>query len=101
MATTLQGIVLFATFEKEDVFQYTDPKTNVVRPLRSLKVLLAHGDGTVTRESISIGPDFNASALTPQKVFGFQTTAVVSKKTGRLSFTLVPNTPILPAPTFD
>lgn len=98
MAKPLQGIVVFATYEKEDVFQYTDPKTNVTRPLRSLKVLLAHGDGTVTRESIGIPPEFNASSLEPQKVIGFPVIASVSKKSGKLSFTLAASMRPFPAP---
>lgn len=98
MANTLQGIQLFSTFERNDEFLWTDPKTGQSKMLRSLKVLLAHGDGTVTRESISIPDNYELPKLEPEATYGFPCIVTVSRKSGRLNFTLRRDMKPFPAP---
>jgi hypothetical protein len=63
MADKLQGVILCARFEKFDVFNWTDPANGQIKPIRSLKALLPAGDGTVSRESISLPPNRHRPAF--------------------------------------
>ena len=83
----LTGLVLFAKHEREDEFNYK-PVDGPAKLLRSVKVLLPHGDGTVTRESLSIPDNYELPKLSPETFYGYPCTATVSKKTGKTSFTL-------------
>ena len=78
--TKLQGPVLFARFEKLDTFNWTDPTNGLQKPIVSYKVLLAHGDGTVTRESITLPVGYRPPSLTPGEIYGFPVTARLNKK---------------------
>lgn len=80
MSTYIQGPVLFAKFEKLDTFNWTDPTTGIQKPIMSFKVLLAHGDGTVTRESITLPPQYKVPNLAHGQVYGFPVTASLNKK---------------------
>lgn len=82
----LQGPVLFATFEKIDTFNWTDPTNGLQKPIVSFKVLLAHGDGTVTRESITLPPQYKAPTLAPGEIYGFPVTARLNKKRQQVSW---------------
>lgn len=97
MAKVVEGIILFAKFEKAELFNWQDPATGQTKPIRSVKVLLAHGDGTVSRESLSIPPDMAEPKLNPGEVYGFRVSASVSKKRQTMSWTLVPGAAPLPA----
>lgn len=76
----LQGPVLFALFEKLDTFNWTDPLNGMQKPIVSYKVLLAHGDGTVSRESITLPNQQRPANLTPGELYGFPVTARLNKK---------------------
>lgn len=94
----LQGPVLFAQFEKYDTFQWTDPQTGTLKPINSLKVLLAHGDGTVTRESITLPPNFKAPSLQPGEMYGFPVTVRLNKKRMQISWDARQDLLPMPAP---
>lgn len=89
MAQLFEGLVAFVRFEKADLFNWTDPSTGQVKPLRSLKVLWSHGDGTVTRESITVPQDMEMPRLNPGEVYGFRVTSNVNKRRQIVSWTLV------------
>lgn len=84
--TTLQGPVLFARFEKLDTFNWTDPTNGTLKPIVSFKVLLAHGDGTVTRESITLPNQYKAPDLVHGEIYGFPVTARLNKKRQQVSW---------------
>lgn len=84
--TTLQGPVLYARFEKIDTFNWTDPTNGMQKPIVSYKVLLAHGDGTVTRESITLPNQYPTPDLTPGEIYGFPVTARLNKKRMQISW---------------
>lgn len=86
MSIRLQGPVLFAEFERMDTFNWTDPQTGGVKPINSFKVLLAHGDGTVTRESITLPPNYRAPALKQGSIYGFPVTVRLNKKRQAISW---------------
>lgn len=88
MMKGLEGLVVFARFERTDVFNWTDPSTNQIKPIRSIKVLMPHGDGTVTRESLSLPPDVDFPTLKPQQVYGFPCTVGINKKRQEVTWTL-------------
>jgi len=94
--TKVKGHVLFATYEKNDVFNWQDPTTGQMKPIRSIKVLLDQGDGTVTRESIALPPDMSFPALNIGEVYGFRIMTSVNKKRLQVSYTLVPGREPLP-----
>jgi hypothetical protein len=77
---SLYGPVLFGTYEKTDVYQWTDPQTGTLKPIHSLKILMAHGDGTVTRESITLPPGYKTPNLAPGQAYGFPVTPRLNKK---------------------
>lgn len=97
MAKVVEGIVAFCRFEKADVFNWQDPSTGQMKPLRSLKVLLPHGDGTVSRESISIPPEMDIPRLNPGEIYGFRCAVNLNKKKLTLNWTLVPGSTPLPS----
>ncbi|MDQ8699264.1 hypothetical protein [Hyphomicrobium sp. LHD-15] len=82
----LEGPVLFARFEKLDTYNWTDPASGLLKPLASMKVLLAHGDGTVTRESIALPNAFKAPTLIPGEMYGFPVTVRLNKKRQQISW---------------
>jgi hypothetical protein len=96
-ARELQGMIVCVVYEKDDSFEWVDPKSNQVKPLRSLKVRFPHGDGTVTRESIAVTHRFDSSSLQPETAYAFPVVATVNKK-GRLNFTLRQDIRPFPAP---
>ena len=81
-----QGPVLFARFEKLDTFNWTDPLNGVQKPIVSYKVLLAHGVGTVTRESITLPNQQRAANLTPGEFYGFPVSARLNKKRQQINW---------------
>lgn len=83
-----QGLVMFARFEKADTFNWTDPTTSQMKPIRSLKVLLPHKDGTVTRESLSLPPGMDTPRLQAGEVYGFPCSWTLNKKRQVVSWTL-------------
>lgn len=101
MTKTLEGVIVCAKLEKFDIFQWTDPANGQVKPIRSLKVLLAHGDGTVTRESISLSPSAADPQLTEGKIYAFPCTVSLNKKRQLLSWTLRADLVPFPAPQMD
>lgn len=94
----IEGVVAFAKFEKADTFQWTDPANGQVKPIRSLKVLLEHGDGTRTRESLSLPAGMDAPNLQAGQVYGFPCTVTLNKKKQLLSWTLRVDLAPFPAP---
>lgn len=101
MAKTLEGMVVCATFERMDTFNWNDPTSGQMKPIRSAKVLLAHGDGTVTRESLTLPAGFDIPSLEVGKAYAFPCTASVSKKTGKVNYTLRTDLKPFPAPTIN
>lgn len=95
---TLAGAFVAGPFEKVDVFNWTDPATGQVKPLRSVKMLLPHGDGTVTRESLTIPPEMNLPQLQANEVYFFPCTVTINKKRQTISWTLIPDRPPFLAP---
>lgn len=86
MSSQVRGHVIIGTFEKEDVFNWTDPTTGTVKPIRSLKILLPHGDGTVTRESITLPPNYRLPNLTAGNVYGFPVNPRLNKKRQQITW---------------
>lgn len=93
----IKGIVVFAKFERADTFNWTDEKGNP-KPIRSLKVLLHHGDETVSRESISIPEGMQFPQLTAGEVYGFPAMITLNKKRMLLNYTLRSDMEPFPAP---
>lgn len=100
MTKTLEGMVVFATFERLGSFNWTDPATGQSKPLRSVKVLLPHGDGTVTRESLTLPDNYELPLLDAQQPYGFPCIATV-RKNGRLTLTLRKDMKPFPAPAIQ
>ena len=98
---TIEGVFVCGKFEKVDLFQWTDPTTNQVKPIRSVKMLLSHGDGTVSRESLSIPTDMNLPMLREGEIYAFPCTVTINKKRQTVSWTLVPDRPPFLAPDMD
>jgi hypothetical protein len=101
MTAYMQGPVLFAKFEKLDTYNWTDPTNGLPKPILSFKVLLAHGDGTVTRESITLPPQYKAPQLQPGQVYGFPVTARMNKKKQVLQWDARPDLSPFPAPEME
>lgn len=101
MSTTLQGTMLFARKERNDEFAWTDPKTGQTKMLRSLKVLLSHGDGTVSRESISIPDNYELPKIDDGEMYVFPCIVTVSRKNGRLNYALRRDMKPFPVPAID
>lgn len=97
--STLQGPVLFAKFEKVDTYNWTDPANGMQKPIVSFKVLLAHGDGTVTRESITLPTPYTAPDLKPGDTYGFPVTVRFNKK--RQQVTWNARADMMPFPAAD
>jgi hypothetical protein len=98
MAKTLTGLVMFAEFELADTFNWTDPKTNAVKPLRSIKVLVNNGDKTITRESISVPDGHVIPDLEVSQVYGFPVISGYSKKRNENTYALRTDVAPFPAP---
>lgn len=96
---TLQGPVLFAKYEKVDTFNWTDPTNGLQKPIVSFKVLLAQGDGTVTRESITLPAHYKVPNLIPGEIYGFPVTARLNKKRQQVSWDA--RADLLPFPVTD
>lgn len=84
--TRLLGPVLYARFEKLDTFNWTDPTNGLPKPIVSFKVLLPHGDGTVTRESITLPAQYQPPKLTAGEVYSFPVTVRINKKRQQVSW---------------
>lgn len=98
MAKQLEGVIVCAKVEKFDIFNWPDPTTGQIKPIRSLKVLLAHGDGTVTRESVSLPTSMTDPKLEEGQVYALPCTVTLNKKRQTLSWTLRADLPPFPAP---
>lgn len=98
MAKQLEGILVCARFEKHDLYNYTDPANGQVKPLRSIKALLAAGDGTVSRISISLPPELPEPSLDKDAVYAFPCFISVNRKKQVLNYTLSAGVPPFPAP---
>lgn len=95
---TIDGLVLFARFEKADTFVWHDPATGQQKPIRSLKVLVANGDGTITRESLTLPANYEPPALKAGEMFGFPVLVTFSKKKQILNWNLRSDMTPFPAP---
>jgi hypothetical protein len=95
------GMLMAAQQERTDEFVWVDPKTGQAKTLRSIKVLLPHGDGTITRESISIPDNYELPALQPNLSYAFPVIVTVSRKSGRLNYTLRRDLKPFPAPQLE
>ena len=101
MAKSIDGLVVFAEFEKQDSFLWQDPATGQSKPIRSLKVLMAHGDKTVTRESLTLPPNYELPALKPGEKYGFPVVVSINKKKQILSWNLRSDMAPFPAPRLE
>ncbi len=101
MAKTLEGVFVSAIFEKVDVFNWQDPVSGQTKPIRSLKVLLAHGDGCVTRESITLPNGVEAPRLNVGEKYALPVTVSLNKKRQTLTYTLRTDFPPMPAPAIE
>lgn len=97
----INGNLLFGKFEKVDVYQWTDPTTGTVKPIHSIKILLAHGDGTVTRESITLPPNYKVPNLVPGEAYGFPVIPRLNKKRQMISWDARQDLMPVPAPTIE
>jgi hypothetical protein len=95
------GMLMAAQQERTDEFVWVDPKTGQAKTLRSIKVLLPHGDGTITRESISIPDNYELPALEPNQSYAFPVIVTVSRKSGRLNYTLRRDLKPFPTPQLE
>jgi hypothetical protein len=98
MTKQLEGVVMCAKFEKLYEGSWTDPVNGQVKPYRSFKVLLPNGDGTVTRESISVPMTMRLPELEEGKAYALACTVSLNKKKQTLSWTLRSDVPPFPAP---
>lgn len=101
MAGTMEGTVVFGTYKTTETFNYTDPTNGQVKPLVSMKVLVAHGDGTVSLESLSVPPNYRAPELTSGRAYGFPCTPRVGRKDMKLRWTLRADFLPFPAPALQ
>lgn len=99
MTKPMQGPILFAQFEKLDTFTWIDPTTNIGKPITTFKVLLPHGDGTVSRESITLPPNYKPPVLTAGTYYGFPVVVKYNKK--RQQITWEARSDLLPISHFD
>lgn len=98
MAKTMQGDVKFGEFETLDQYDWNDPVSGKIKPLRSLKILQAHGDKTITRVSISLPEGHPAPSLTPGSAYGFPVKNKFNKKHQRIDYELRTDMAPFPAP---
>lgn len=84
--TKPQGHILIGRYEKTDTFTWTDPTNGTQKPIVSFKVLVAQGDGTVTRESITLPSQYRPPNLKPGETYGFPVTARLNKKRMQISW---------------
>jgi hypothetical protein len=99
MAKKLKGVIVCAQVEKFDVFNWTDPANGQIKPIKSLKALLEHGDGTVERISVSLAPGMPDPALKDGDVYALPCSVTLNKKRQQITYTLR-STPF-PAPDMD
>jgi hypothetical protein len=99
MTKRFQGLLMCALVEKLDIFNWTDPANGQVKPIKSLKVLLPHGDGTVERISVSLPPTMPEPRVTEGEVYALPCSVTLNKKRQQITYTLR-GTP-LPAPEMD
>jgi hypothetical protein len=88
MSKQLRGVVAFAEVEKFDLFNWVDPANGQTKPIKSLKILLHHGDGTVTRESISLPPSMADPQLKEKIIYALPVTVTFNKKRQQVTYTL-------------
>jgi hypothetical protein len=98
MPKQLEGVIVCAKVEKFDTFLWTDQANGQVKPIRSLKILLSHGDGTVTRESISVPTSMADPNLKDGQIYALPCTITMNKKKLTLSWTLRSDMAPFPAP---
>ena len=98
MAKHINGVVVFGEFKLMDTFNWTDPTNGQVKPIVSYKVLVEHGDGTRTLESLSFPPNYRGADLKVGAAYGFPCTARINKKQMRINWTLHPDLLPFPAP---
>src|SRR5262245_50347897 len=98
---TMEGPVLFGTYTQTDTFNWNDPTTGQIKPIISYKVLVSHGDGTRTMESIALPPNYRGSDLKPGSAYGFAVMARVNRKQMKISWTLRGDIAPFPAPTIQ
>lgn len=94
----LKGMLLCGTVEKLDQFDWTDPATGQLKPIRSIKLLLPHGDGTITRESVSIPNGARVPDLELGADYAIPCTASINKKRQQVTYTLRLDLAPFPAP---
>jgi hypothetical protein len=99
MNKIIQGLLMAATPESTATFMWTDPTSQQQKPIKSIRVLLAHGDGTVTRESISLPPNTDFPQLTIGSPMLFPVTVSINKKKQLINYTLRTDLPPMPAPS--
>lgn len=92
----MQGLVMFGTLEEVAVFPWTDDKGQT-KNLESYKVLVAHADRTVSRESVSLPAGYRKPQLQLDQEYGFPVSSRVSKK-GKITYTAHPQMMPFPAP---
>lgn len=101
MAKTLQGIVMGATPESTAVYNWLDPVTQQQKPIKSIRVLLAHGDGTITRENISLPANMDFPKLEMGRPMLFPVSVSLNKKKQIVTYTLRSDIPPMPAPNIE
>jgi len=85
-----------------DRFDWIDPKSEKVKPLKSIKVLVNNGDGTVTRESISLPDGMAPPELQKDEAYVFQIVQPsYNRKKDEIRYTLLAGSVPFPAPVID
>lgn len=97
-AATMEGPVLFGLYTQTDTFNWTDPTNGQVKPIVSYKVLVSHGDGTRTMESIALPPNYRGPDLKPGSAYGFAVIARVNRKQLKISWTMRTDIPPFDSP---
>jgi len=90
----LTGTWVVLNYTETRRFDWTDPKTNTVRPLQNIVGLMAHGDGQITEQQISFPRDagWHPPALAAKADYLFPVLISVSKK-GRITYTMRTDVP--------
>lgn len=96
MPKPFEGTVIYGKFENADAFNWLNQETKETKLLRSLKVLLPFGDGTVDRVSISLPDDMSVPELKKDQVYGFAVMVGWNHKKQELKWTLRADVPPFP-----
>jgi hypothetical protein len=94
----LNGDFTFGEFLEVQDGVWKDEATGKSEPYRNLFILVSNADRSVDRVKIRATPTTNLSHLTVGKHYGVPVTTRQGRERGKLSRSLRPDLPIIPAP---